>query len=149
MEEIFCKKILDINPATRVEEIVSALFSPAHGGGIGKRTQRMNRQLTTLVKDNPELIWILLSVLERIDSVVIYQNIDHIKKANDSVRKIFVDLSQQRWFQSRKFRRVCSAMQAWPNVNFDLLLAEPAMAFYPNSKAQSYAFILRKETSIY
>ena len=149
MEEIFCKKILDINPATRVEEIVSALFSPAHGGGIGKRTQRMYRQLTLLIKENPELTWTLLINLKDLDADIANQKIDYIENANDCVRKIFINLSHQRWFQSRKFRRICNTMRAWPNVNFDLLLAEPAMAFCPNSKAQSYAFILRKETSMY
>ncbi|MFA5178400.1 MAG: hypothetical protein WC427_02460 [Candidatus Paceibacterota bacterium] len=118
----------------QIREKLFTLFCPAKNGSLGRRNEKLARQITELIKKNPDLIWLLTSELEK------YQNAEgaNIKNAHDRIKNIFQELQKKSYLKGSRFRSLAKAMENWPNHGNLYAFKSTAAAFCPNPHAKAW-----------
>ncbi len=118
----------------QIQDKLFTLFYPAKNGSLGRRNEKLARQIVELIKKNPDLIWILINELEK------YQNAEgaHIKNAHDHVKGIFQELQKKSYLKGSRFRNLAKTMENWPNHGGLHAFKNTAAAFCPNPHAKAW-----------
>lgn len=121
------------SPKEQIQEKLFTLFYPANGN-LGRRNEKLARQIVELIKKNPDLIWSMVSELEK------YQNADgaHIKNARNRIKNIFQELQRSHYLKGPRFRSLAKTMENWPNHGGLHAFKNTAAAFCPNPHAKAW-----------
>jgi hypothetical protein len=136
--ELELKPLIIESKEEQIQEKLFTLFYPATNGNLGRRNEKLARQIADLIKKNPELIWVMINELEK------HRNSEegaHLKNAHQRVKQIFQILQKFSFLKGSRFRALAREMENWPNEDLRAFQSFP-LGFFPNSHAKAWEGIV-------
>ncbi len=135
--ELELKPLIIESEKEQIQDKLFTLFS-ATNGNLGRRNEKLARQIADLIKKNPELIWVM------IDELKTHRNAEegaHLKNAHQRVKEIFQILQKFSFLKGSRFRALVREMENWPNEDLRAFQSFP-LGFFPNSHAKAWEGIV-------